>query len=365
MTPTQAPWQRDPWRWMAANVAAWAMLALLFAVQGAAMRPGKGTLATHLIEALASFAACAILAPLIVLLTARFRFTGDQRARAIAVHVAGALAFVIVGGAMMGAAEWLVGGRPNKDLLGSAQMAIIGYFGFNVLTYAGVVAVAHAVIYADELRDRAVSEAVLLTQLAEARLHVLSSQLQPHFLFNTLNAISALVREEPQQAERLLAKLSDLLRHVLQDGAQAETSLAKELIFLEKYVELQEARYGDRLSVQFQVDPGVVKTRVPHLLLQPLVENAIRHGTSRKPGLGVIEIGAEPDGSTLRLFVRDNGAGIPENGLVRDGIGLSSTKARLKQLYGENHTFAIERLVTGGTVCRVSVPLIAVSTASA
>jgi two-component system, LytTR family, sensor kinase len=110
--------------------------------------------------------------------------------------------------------------------------------------------------------------------------------------------------------------------------------------------------------VHFQVDPGVVETRVPHLLLQPLVENAIRHGTSRKAGQGVIEIGAVPDGSTLQLFVRDNGAGIPEDG-VCDGIGLSSTKARLRQLYGENHTFAIERVVTGGTLCRVSVPLVA------
>ena len=342
---------------MTANVSAWTVLALLFAIQGYVMRPGPRGLAGDVLESLVSFAPCAILTPFIAIIAERFRFGEKRPWRPIAAHVAAAAAFVIVGGSMMGAAEWMVGARPNRSLLESARLGVIGYMAFDVLVYAGVAAVTQAVVYAAESRDRAVHEAVLLTQLAESRLHVLSSQLQPHFLFNTLNAISALVREEPKQAERLLAKLSDLLRHVLQDGSQAETSLAKELTFLEKYVELQEVRYGSRLSVQFQVDPGVVETRVPHLLLQPLVENAIRHGTSRKPGQGIIEIGAVPEGGTLKLSVSDNGAGIPEDGVVRDGIGLSSTKARLKQLYGENHTFVIERNASGGTICRVSVPL--------
>ncbi|MEO7456190.1 MAG: histidine kinase [Gemmatimonadaceae bacterium] len=356
---TQAPWSRHPLRWTFINIGAWTILGLLFAVQGAAVRPGALPMATRILRSLVSFAPCAILTPFIAMIAMRFRLNGDERARPIIAHIVGASAFVVIGGAMMGAAEWLAGGRPDLDLSHSVREAVIGYFAFDVLTYVSIVAVAQAVIFAAESRDRAVSEATLLGQLAEARLHVLSSQLQPHFLFNTLNAISALVREEPQQAERLLAKLSDLLRHVLQDSSHVETSLAKELTFLEKYVELQEVRYGSRLSVQFEVDPNVVQTRVPHLLLQPLVENAIRHGTSRRPGQGVIEISARSDGAKLQLIVRDNGAGIPEDGIVLDGIGLSSTKARLRQLYGDNHTFALERVLSGGTKCSVSVPLTA------
>ncbi|MES2179968.1 MAG: histidine kinase [Gemmatimonadota bacterium] len=351
----EAPWVRRPWKWMLVNVAAWSVLATLFAIQGAV----RGNVAVYQVFAhtFASFAPCAILTPGMAILARQFRFTDERRRRAIAAHLAGALAFVLIGGVMMGIAEKLVGGFPKQTMLGAARLATIGYVTANILTYVSVIAIAQAVLYAVESRNRELNEAVLLTQLAEARLHVLSSQLQPHFLFNTLHAISALVRDEPVQAERLLAKLSDLLRHVLQDGNQAETSLAKELSFLEKYVELQEARFGPRLSVQFQVDPRVVDARVPHLLLQPLVENAIRHGTSRRPTAGLIEIGAVRDGTRLQLFVRDNGAGIPDDGVVRDGIGLSSTKARLRQLYGDDHTFALERVTTGGTVCRVSVPL--------
>lgn len=126
---------------------------------------------------------------------------------------------------------------------------------------------------------------------------------------------------------------------------------------MRKYVELQEARFGPRLSVQFQIEPRIEETRVPHLLLQPLVENAIRHGTSRRTAQGLIEVSARAIGSSLELEVRDNGAGIPEDGVVRDGIGLSSTRARLLQLYGTNHSFALERASGGGTVCRVIIPM--------
>lgn len=353
----QAPWVRQPWRWMLANVLGWFLLAFMFAVQLVA-RGRDGGFGHWLYLCSASFAPCALLTPGIAAMATRYRFTRETRWRAIAMHTLGATAFVIFGGALMGASEFLVGARTEGTYASAALLAIRFYVTSDIVVYAGVVALAHAILYANESRHREINEAQLMRQLAEARLHVLSSQLQPHFLFNTLNAISALVRDEPQQAERLLAKLSELLRHVLQASTQSETSLEKELSFLQKYVELQETRFGPRLSVQFLIDPQVSNARVPHLLLQPLVENAIRHGTSRRPANGLIEISAQGTGARLELFVRDNGAGIPEHGVVRDGIGLASTKARLTQMYGSNHSFGIERVATGGTICRVNIPLV-------
>lgn len=341
---------------MLINIVGWFALALLFAVQLVA-RGREGAFGTWLYYCVASFAPCALLTPMIAMVATRFRFSEGIRLRASLAHAAGAAAFVVAGGALMGIAEQFSGARHEASYLAAALFAIRFYIASDIVIYVGVVALLQAILYANESRIRQISEATLQRQLAEARLHVLSSQLQPHFLFNTLHAISALVREEPQQAERLLAKLSELLRHVLQSSMQSETSLEKELSFLRKYVELQEARFGPRLHVHFEIDPGVAQSRVPHLLLQPLVENAIRHGTSRRTAQGVIEVRARELHGSLELEVRDNGAGLPDDGVVRDGIGLSSTRARLLQLYGTNHTLALERSNGGGTVCRVIIPI--------
>jgi LytS/YehU family sensor histidine kinase len=214
---------------------------------------------------------------------------------------------------------------------------------------------AEAAAHSWESRQRAVAAATYARQLAEARLHVLSAQLQPHFLFNALHAISALVWEDPARADRLLARLSDMLRLTLRSGTRVETTLAEEVALLQRYAEIQEARYGDRLRVSFEVDARVRAALVPRLILQPLVENAIRHGVTRRITPGQVEVRAWEGGGRLNLTVRDDGVGLGTT--VREGVGLSITRARLRQLYGGEQRFALAPAPGGGAVCTLSIPL--------
>ena len=210
--------------------------------------------------------------------------------------------------------------------------------------------------YAREAHDREVAAARLQTQLATARLHTLSAQLQPHFLFNTLNAIASLVRHDPRRAEQLITRLSDLLRHSLDAGQGAEGTLDEELAFLDKYVEIQEARYGPRLTVVRDIAPDVRGLLVPRLILQPLVENAIRHGVLRRSGPGRVSVAARRDGDALVLVVEDDGVGLPPGGPAAQGVGLSPTRDRLRQLYGTAQSFSLTTRAEGGARCVIRMP---------
>jgi LytS/YehU family sensor histidine kinase len=186
---------------------------------------------------------------------------------------------------------------------------------------------------------------------------VLSAQLQPHFLFNTLHAVSALVYEDPVRAERLLARLSEMLRLTLRSGTRVETTLAEELALLRRYAEIQETRYGERLRVAFDVEPSVRDAMVPRLILQPLVENAIRHGITRRITPGRVDVRAWEGQGRLHLAVSDDGVGLREGRPVREGVGLAITRARLRQLYGAEQRVELSPAPAGGTVCALSIPL--------
>jgi two-component system LytT family sensor kinase len=358
--PATGAWSTSVRRWMLLNVAFWTAVALLYTAQWA-LRGGirePAALLRLATSQLVTFASCILLAPLIAIAAPRYPFLRGQRRRALAAHAVGLAVFVVVAGAMMGALEWVLPwGWPGSSLASATLSGIYFFVAPDALIYVLVVAVVHAVTYAHESKERAVNEAQLRAQLAEARLNVLSMQLQPHFLFNSLHAISALVREEPKQAERLLARLSELLRHALQSSTKSDTTLDQELAFLHKYLEIQRARFGARLRVTFHVEPNVVATRVPSLLLQPLVENAIRHGVARRPQGGTVEIWARLDGEVVRLAVEDDGVGIPPEAERREGIGLTSTRARLRQLYGQDYQLTLSRRAEGGTVCEIVLPL--------
>jgi LytS/YehU family sensor histidine kinase len=186
---------------------------------------------------------------------------------------------------------------------------------------------------------------------------VLSAQLQPHFLFNALHAISALIWEDQARAERLLARLSEMLRLTLRSGTRVETTLDEELALLRRYAEIQEARYGDRLRVSFDVEPRVREALVPRLILQPLVENAIRHGITRRIAPGQVDVRAWAGEGRLHLLVRDDGVGLTTGVPVREGVGLTITRARLRQLYGQEQRFALASRPEGGALCTLSIPL--------
>jgi signal transduction histidine kinase len=208
--------------------------------------------------------------------------------------------------------------------------------------YWAIAAMCVVVEYQGHLKDRQIRNAELERLLTEARLATLRRQLDPHFLFNSLNSVSAYVESEPRRARLMLEQLGDLLRMSLEQAEEQEIPLERELAFVDRYVKLQQARFDDRLEVRVQVAPEALGATVPPLVLQPLVENAIRHGVSKLVGQGRIELTAWRDGSRLRLRVQDNGPGLPPGwDADRDvGIGLANTRERLRHLYGP-HDFSL------------------------
>ena len=217
------------------------------------------------------------------------------------------------------------------------------------MTYWAVVGLSHALLYYRESREREVRAAQLETRLVAAQLKTLQQQLHPHFLFNTLHAISSLMHRDVNAADRVLVQLSDLLRITLEHLGQQEVPLGAELDALEKYVDIERTRFADRLVVRFDIQPDTLDTLVPSLLLQPLVENAIKYGVARKSGPGHIDISARRDGDKLRLEVRDDGIGLTEDALtaMHKGIGVSTTRARLQHLFGADYRFEFHRLTQG------------------
>jgi signal transduction histidine kinase len=204
---------------------------------------------------------------------------------------------------------------------------------------------------AERLEARAES---LEAQLTEARLEALRMQLNPHFLFNTLHAVSTLVDRDPGGVRRMIARLSELLRHVLDEDAPQEVPLSQELDFLEDYLEIQSIRFQGDLDSTVDVPSALHDAQVPNLILQPVVENAIRHGASQVRGTGRIEIRAHRDADTLVLTVADNGPGVPEN--PKDGLGLRNVRARLQELYGERQALELTSDDGGGTRATLTLP---------
>jgi two-component system LytT family sensor kinase len=202
--------------------------------------------------------------------------------------------------------------------------------------------------------------AELHAQLAEARLAALRTQLDPHFLFNTLHAISTLVERDPRGVRRMIARLSELLRSSLEEGNEQEVPLEKELALLNRYLEIMQIRFQGRLEVDIRVDGAVMDALVPTLILQPLVENAVKHGVSKVAGTGMIEIRAYRDEEDrLVLRVRDNGPGLEvgDDSPREEGVGLANTRARLEQLYGPDQSFALRPALDGvGLIAEVMLP---------
>lgn len=218
----------------------------------------------------------------------------------------------------------------------------------DVIVYTVIVSLLH-------LFDRQVRSAQLEAQLAHARLENLRLQLQPHFLFNALNTISAVVYEDPRKADAMIAGLSDLLRRTITDADAQLVPLAREIETLELYLNIMRRRFEDTLHVDLQIEPEVQTALVPHLLLQPLIENSIRHGADPRSQAVNVTLLAERDGSNIRVRIRDRGRGLPD-GAVRRGTGLSNTAERLERLYGREHRLAFDNCEDGGLLVSVVVP---------
>jgi two-component system LytT family sensor kinase len=225
-----------------------------------------------------------------------------------------------------------------------------------------VVALGHARVRERDAAALALRASRLETQLVDAQLGILRAQLHPHFLFNSLHAVSALVDWRPKEARRMLVHLSDLLRMALDFTELTEITVAREMEWLEHYLELQHLRFADRLHVDVRVIDDAATGCVPPLILQPLVENAVKHGIESRTSGGRIEIVVERDGSWLRLRVRDDGPGVTENA-THSGVGLRNTRERLRTIYGDGQRVVLRSMEGGGTEALVELPWKSASTA--
>jgi two-component sensor histidine kinase len=223
------------------------------------------------------------------------------------------------------------------------------------LLFAVVVGVEHAFVYHRRYRRGLVRSSKLQTQLVQAQLQALKMQLHPHFLFNTLHSITALVHEDPDMAERTIARLSELLRMFLANSAVHEITLSEELRILDLYLEIEKARFEDRLRVLYEIPAPLRDAMVPNLILQPLMENSIRHGVGRRSEAGWIAIAAERYSDTLVLRVTDNGVGF-QQAPIHLGMGLGITRGRLESLYGERQSLVVRNLPEGGVEVRITIP---------
>jgi signal transduction histidine kinase len=303
----------------------------------------------------------ALLTPTFFRLAHRLRRRPDHWLLTLGVHAIGAGVFSVVHFAcMMGVrlAMWPGAGKmPTVEWTAFAQRMYLTNLDWALMTYSAIIGLSYALAYYQESQERALKAAHLETRLAEARLRTLEAELHPHFLFNTLHAISTLVHSKPETADRMISRLSDLLRLTFDRSGDAEVTLQEELEFLQKYLEIEQTRFQDRLTVRFNIDPETLDAEVPRMILQPLVENAIKHGVSPQIGHGVIQITSERRNGSLSIEVADNGAGLTPGARARlhDGVGLSNTRDRLSCLYGDRHTLEFSE-GAGGLAVRMEIP---------
>lgn len=351
--------KQRPWLETALVFAAWTVFGLIMANQFYMQlelmgRPASwGPVLRHgLFEAyLWAFITLAIFG-----LTRRYPLERGRLLRRIPVHLAGVVVLALLRVVIM------VETSRHVDWLGARTFdrQYYGWFHIYMLFCVLLVGIAHAVLYHGRYREHERAAQRLAAGLTEARLQALKLQLQPHFLFNTLNAISALIPAEAKPARRMVARLGDLLRIALEHEETQQVTLREELAFLEPYLEIEQARLGDRLTVVMDIAAETLDARVPHLMLQPLVENAIRHGIAPRIEPGRIEIAASrgaTDGQ-LHLRVQDDGAGLNPEGdhRTRKGVGLANIQSRLEQLYGGAHRFEPANGPQGGFVVRIDLP---------
>ena len=312
---------------------------------------------------LAAWLMCAFIwlaaTPFILKLARRFPLERRRWLVNSLVHLAAAAVFSFVLLAIYVLTASLAGlENDGASFIAAFRTQMVLSFHSEFLTYWMVIGLHQALDYYNKYRERELRASQLETRLAQAQLDALKMQLHPHFLFNTLNSISVLMSEDVKAARRMLNRLSDLLRASLEQAGKHEVSLKEELEFLHNYLEIEQTRFQDRLVVRMEIEPAALDARVPNLILQPLVENAIRHGIAPRAEPGLIEIRAGRQNGMVELMVRDNGAGLSagsEDWLTK-GIGLSNTRSRLEQLYGSGHQFEMNDASGGGLEVKITIP---------
>jgi two-component system, LytTR family, sensor kinase len=316
------------------------------------------TLPMRLLEEGTGTLGAAVLVVGIVLLEQRWPITRQTWQRAAPIHVFGLLAFSVLHTSLNLVTRDILSPLIGLGPYNYGRLSIRYFMEFpnDTIIYAFVLTVAAGVRTWLSLRDREVNAAELERALAQEQLRNLQLQLQPHFLFNALNTISERMYDDPSAADAMMGQLAELLRHSLRAPIAHEVPLRDEVSLLANYIGIMRARFGEALSVEVDVDPTVASAAVPSLLLQPLVENAIRHGVGPRGG-GRIEVQARRRADWLELAVRDDGVGATDaSAIISGGIGLSTTRDRLQLFYGDAHTFEAGNRPGGGFAVMVRVP---------
>ena len=308
--------------------------------------------------------AWAVLVPIVLFLARRFPLDRDRWLKSVPVHLLAVLvltfAHIVMSEGVRYGMDQAGGDVWMKNMTWWAHVTRTYFISFDweMMTYWAIIGFWHATAYYRVAQDRALKASRLETQLAEAQLQALQRQLHPHFLFNTLNAISALMHRDVEAADQMLARLSDLLRIALDMRGAQEVALKDELEFLQKYLEIEQTRFGDRLTVRYDVEAETLDAQVPNLILQPLVENSVRHAVAVRLEPGLIEIRARRVGTNLELSVHDNGPGLSKvpGTHAGKGVGLANTRSRLEHLYGASQRLSLEEPPGGGLTVTVMLP---------
>lgn len=350
------------WCWVVYG-GAWAFVGVLFVVPMIAqsLADSREIPWSRIVSDLLSWTIWGLLLPSIWWLSRRFPFERSRLASRIPIHLAGGLLISSIFVVLLEIKDEIVDAlfsaetplAPLRDIEGY----LYGGLEFFLLPYFAIVALVHALGRFQQHRRRELKASRLETRLVQAHLEVLKMQLRPHFLFNTLNAISSLMHRDVDAADRMITLLSDLLRMSLDQDERHQVTLQNELDFLNRYLAIEQIRFRDRLAVEIEVEPECLAVQVPRLILQPLVENSIRHGIAMRSAAGRVAIRGRREGERLLLTVWDDGPGLPGEGVVlREGLGLSNTRARLQQIYGSDHRFDLRNAAGGGLEVLLDIP---------
>jgi two-component system, LytTR family, sensor kinase len=348
---------RQPIAWLAV-VAGWTVVglgyfaSLAYTGSSAGGTPSRGQL---MVYALGTAWIWAALTPLVLRLTRTATFAAGRRTTSIGLYVLAGTLFFLASGVF----GWLLGvatGMARWDQFWSTLL--LECVETRLLAFLAIVALGWSARYFALYRTRHLHASDLETRLTRTHLQVLKMQLQPHFLFNTLNTIAELVHTEPEAADQMITRLGRLLRLSLDHASHQVVPLKQEADFLRVYLEIEQVRFQDRLQVVWDLAPDTLDAAVPTLLWQPLLENAIRHGVTPLAGRGRIVIASRKEAEDLVLEIRDNGQGLPAGGEPRQGVGLRNVRERMHQLYGARAQFTLAPALGGGTVATLRIPFV-------
>src|SRR2546421_10926457 len=354
------------WRRAALLFVAWTLVGLVFAAvsYGVALSQNdkRFGIAASLKLNLVLFYLWGVFSPLILRFCRRFRIEFRRLSiRNLTVHVPAIVLFAAVHETLLLAILWSIK-PPVRGELATITNYYARHFGYgfyiDLIIALLIVIAVHALLYYQNFRASELAQSSLKTQLAQAQLRALKMQVHPHFLFNTLHSISSLVLDDPPKANSMIARLGDFLRLTLDHADHELVTLKEETEFLRAYLDIEQVRFGDRLKVAFEMEPMTLSAQVPHLILQPVVENAIQHAVAPRTAQSRIDIKAQRLDGLLKLEVKDNGPGIASKSdlLELRGVGLNNVRARLSQAYGSDFRFELTNGAEGGLTVTMEIP---------